>query len=150
MKIYTLKDKITALFKQGLSPLLLSKSIITSVALSIIPILGVSTFILTALSIKKKLNLPIMIAISYLMWPIQILLIIPFIRVGEFIFSVPSSHHTAEEIINSFQNNFFQTLSHLSFELLCGIGGWMLTVLPVSIGTYFLLYLFLKGTAKLF
>ena len=150
MKIYTLKDKITALFKQGLSPLLLSKSIIVSGALSIIPILGVSTFILTALSIKKKLNLPIMIAISYLMWPIQILLIIPFIRVGEFIFSVPSSHHTAEEIINSFQNNFFQTLSHLSFELLCGIGGWMLTVLPVSIGTYFLLYLFLKGTAKLF
>ena len=56
-KIYTLKDKVTALFKQGLSPILLSQSIIVSGALSIIPILGVSTFILTALSIKKKLNL---------------------------------------------------------------------------------------------
>ena len=147
-KIYTLKDKVTALFKQGLSPMLLSQSIIASGALSIIPILGVSTFILTALSIKKKLNLPIMIAISYLMWPIQILLIIPFIRVGEFIFSVPSSHHTAEEIINSFQNNFSQTLNHLSFELLCGLGGWLLTVVPVSIGTYLIVFLFLKKTAN--
>jgi uncharacterized protein (DUF2062 family) len=145
-KIYTLKDKVTALFKQGLSPILLIQSIIVSGALSIIPILGVTTFILTVLSIKKKLNLPIMIAISYLMWPIQILLIIPFIRVGEFIFSVPSSHHTATEIINSFQNNFFQTLSHLSFELLCGLGGWLLTVVPVSIGTYILLFLLLKRT----
>jgi uncharacterized protein (DUF2062 family) len=147
-KIYTLKDKVTALFKQGLSPMLLSQSIIASGALSIIPILGVSTFILTALSIKKKLNLPIMIAISYLMWPIQILLIIPFIRMGEFIFSVPSSHHTAEEIINSFQNNFFQTLSHLSFELLCGLGGWLLTVVPISIGTYLVLLLLMKRTAN--
>nr|WP_315151864.1 DUF2062 domain-containing protein [uncultured Flavobacterium sp.] len=147
-KIYTLKDKVTALFKQGLSPMLLIQSIIVSGTLSIIPILGVTTFILTVLSIKKKLNLPIMIAISYLMWPIQILLIIPFIRVGEFIFSVPSSHHTAEEIINSFQNNFFQTLSHLSFELLCGLGGWLLTVVPVSIGTYLILFLLLKRTAK--
>lgn len=147
-KIYTLKDKVTALFKQGLSPMLLSQSIIASGALSIIPILGVSTFILTALSIKKKLNLPIMIAISYLMWPIQILLIIPFIRMGEFIFSVPSTNHTAEEIINSFQNNFFQTLSHLSFELLCGLGGWLLTVVPVSIGTYLVLLLLMKRTAN--
>lgn len=144
MKVYTLKNKITALFKQGLSPLHLCQSIIVSGALSIIPILGVSTFILTALSIKKKLNLPIMIAISYLMWPIQVLLIIPFIRVGELIFSVPSSHHTAEEIINSFQNDFFQTLSHLSFELLCGLGGWFFIVVPASIGTYILLFLFLK------
>lgn len=141
MKIYSLKDKITALFKQGLSPIHLSQSIIVSGALSIIPILGVTTFILTALSIKKKLNLPIMMAISYLMWPIQILLIIPFIRVGESIFSVPFSHHTAEEIINSFQNSFLQTLSHLSFELLCGLGGWLLTAVPVFIIAYLLLFL---------
>lgn len=144
MKIKTLKNKITALFKQGLTPIQLSQSIIVSGALSIIPILGVSTFILTTLSIKKKLNLPIMIAISYLMWPIQILLIIPFIRIGEFIFSVPSTHHTAEEIISSFQNDFFQTLSYLSFELLCGLGGWLLTVVPISIGTYLISLLFLK------
>lgn len=142
----TLKDKFTALFKQGLSPLLLSESIIVSGVFSIIPILGVSTFILTTLSIKRKLNLPIMMAISYLMWPVQILLIIPFIRIGEFIFSVPPSHHTVEEIISSFQNSFFQTLGHLSFELLCGLGGWFLTTVPVSIGLYLVLLLFLKKT----
>jgi hypothetical protein len=112
--------------------------------ISTIPILGVSTFMITTVSLKQKLNLPIMISLSYLMWPVQILMIIPFIRVGEFIFSVPRNHHTVDEIIASFQNSFFQTLSHLSFELLCGLGGWLLTAVPIAVLIYGVSLLFLK------
>jgi hypothetical protein len=138
------KAKTTALFKQGLSPKELSQSLIVSGLISTIPILGVSTFMITTVSLKRKLNLPVMISLSYLMWPVQILLIIPFIRVGEFIFSVPRNHHTAEEIISSFQNSFFQTLSQLSFELLCGLGGWFLTAVPLAVGIYWVSLLFFK------
>ena len=149
MDIIALKTKIIALFKQGLTPIELTQSIIVSGLISTIPILGVSTFLLTALSLKRKLNLPIMIAQSYLMWPIQVIMIIPFINIGEFIFSVPKTNHSAQEIIASFQNSFFATLSHLSFELLCGFGGWLLTAVPFSIVLYlmsiFILKLFLKA-----
>ena len=143
-RLHLVKDKITALLKQGLTPKELSQSIIVSGLISTIPILGVSTFMITTVSLKRKLNLPVMISLSYLMWPVQILLIIPFIRVGEFIFSVPRNHHTVEEIISSFQSSFFKTLSNLSFELLCGLGGWLLTAVPVSVGIYLLVLLFLK------
>lgn len=125
-----IKLKTVALFKQGLTPIQLTQSILVSALISIIPILGVSTFLLTVLSIKRKLNLPIMIAISYIFWPIQLLMIIPFINIGEFIFSIPQSNHSAQEIIASFQESFFGTLSRLSFELLCGFGGWLLTAVP--------------------
>ena len=128
--IRALKSKTVALFKQGLSPKELTQSILVSALISIIPIVGVTTVLLTILSLKRKLNLPIMIAISYLAWPLQILMIIPFINIGEFIFSIPQSHHSAQEIIASFQNSFFGTLSQLSFELLCGFGGWLLTAVP--------------------
>ena len=142
--INKVKAKTTALFKQGLSPKELSQSLIVSGLISTIPILGVSTFMITSVSLKRKLNLPVMISLSYLMWPIQILLIIPFIRIGEFIFSVPRNHHTAEEIISSFQNSFFQTVSQLSFELLCGLGGWFLTAVPLAVGIYWVSLLFFK------
>jgi hypothetical protein len=99
---------------------------------------------ITTISLKRKLNLPVMISLSYLMWPLQILLIIPFIRMGEFIFSIPRHHHTVEEIISSFQNSFFITLSQLSFELFCGFGGWLLIAVPVAIGIYWVSLLFLK------
>ncbi|TDD94544.1 DUF2062 domain-containing protein [Flavobacterium cellulosilyticum] len=144
MKLKSFIAKFTVLFKQGLSPKKLSQSIIVSGLISTIPILGVSTFIITTISLKSKLNLPVMIALSYLMWPIQILMIIPFIKVGQFIFSVPSNHHSVEEIINSFQDGFFATLSYLSFELLCGLGGWMLTAVPFAFGVYLVTLLLLK------
>ena len=128
--IVALKSKISALFKQGLTPRELLKSILVASLFSIIPIVGVTTVLLTILSVKRKLNLPIMIAISYLAWPLQILMIIPFINIGEFIFSIPQSNHSAQEIIASFQESFFGTLSQLSFELLCGFGGWLLTAVP--------------------
>ena len=147
-KLNAVKDKTTALLKQGLTPKELSQSLIVSGLISTIPILGVSTFLITTVSLKRKLNLPVMISLSYLMWPIQILLIIPFIRIGEFIFSVPRNHHTVEEIISSFQNSFFQTLSRLSFELLCGLGGWLLTAVPVAVGVYWVSLLFLRKAGK--
>jgi uncharacterized protein (DUF2062 family) len=143
-RLNIVKEKTTALLKQGLTPKELIQSIIVSGLISTIPILGVSTFMITTVSLKRKLNLPVMISLSYLMWPIQILLIIPFIRVGQFIFSVPRNHHTVEEIISSFQNSFFQTLSQLSFELLCGLGGWILTAVPIAVGIYWVSLLFLK------
>ena len=137
-KIKSVLNKFASLFKQGLSPMELTESIIWSVLLSIIPILGVSTFMISTAALKRKLNLPLMVAISYLMWPVQILLIIPFIRLGAFIFAVPSKPHSVEEIVHSFQESFFQTLSHLTFELLCGFGAWLLTAVPVAVGMYWL------------
>jgi uncharacterized protein (DUF2062 family) len=135
-KIVALKSKTVALFKQGLAPIELTQSILVAALFSIVPILGVTTILLTVLSVKRKLNLPIMLAISYIMWPIQIVLIVPFINVGEFIFSIPQSHYSVEEIITSFQDSFFGTLSQLSFELLCGFGGWLLTAVPFFVAVY--------------
>ena len=143
-KLNLLKEKTTTLLKQGLTPKQLIQSIIVSGFISTIPIPGVCTLLITAISLKRKLNFPVMISISYLLWPVQLLLIFPFIRLGEFIFSVPRHHHTAEEIINSFQNSFLQTLSQLSFELLCGFAGWFVLAVPISIGVYWVSLLFLK------
>ena len=148
MDIIALKTKIIALFKQGLTPVELTQSIIVSGLISTIPILGVSTFLLTTLSLKRKLNLPIMIAQSYIMWPIQVMMIVPFINIGEFIFSIPKTNHSATEIILSFQNRFFATLSHLSFELLCGFSGWLLTAVPFSIVLYLVSIFILKTLFK--
>jgi len=152
MDINTLKTKVIGLFRQGLTPIELTQSIIISTLISIIPILGFTTLLLTALSLKRNLNLPIMIAQSFIMWPVQVIMIIPFINIGEFIFSIPKTNHSAQEIIASFQNSFFATLSHLSFELLCGFGGWLLTAVPFSAGLYlviiYTLKLFLKTKIK--
>lgn len=147
MNLYPIKTKITALFKQGLTPKNLSQSILLSALLSVIPIIGISTLLITTIgfSLRKHLNLPVMLALNYVLWPIQIVLIIPFIRIGESIFLVEAKSHSIAEIVSSFQNNFFETISQLSFELLCGIGGWFCTALPITLAIYSIILLILKA-----
>ena len=80
-------NKFKALLKQGLTPKQLAISIVVSALVSIFPIFGISTIVLTCIAIPFKLNLPIMIAFSYIIEPLKFLVLIPFINLGAIIFS---------------------------------------------------------------
>jgi uncharacterized protein (DUF2062 family) len=54
-----------------------------------IPILGVSTIICTVIALAFRLNLPAIQLVQAAMAPTQILLIIPFVRLGEWIARAP-------------------------------------------------------------
>ncbi|SHK39492.1 DUF2062 domain-containing protein [Maribacter aquivivus] len=141
-------NKFKELFKQGLTPKQLSLSITVAIVVSLFPIFGISTIVLTALAVRYKLNLPIMIALSYVVEPIKALLFIPFINIGETLFGTAHTLLTFEAIKASYDLNFWNTLSSLSYELLCGFVGWGLTILPASIFFYFLLKEMLKYFVK--
>lgn len=142
-------EKIKDLFKQGITPKQLAVSITVATAVSLFPIFGVSTIVLTALAIRFKLNLPIMIALSYVIEPVKVILFIPFINIGETLFGTEHTLLTFEAIKASYNLSFFNTLKSLSFELLCGFAGWALTTVPASILFYFLLKAILKLFVKL-
>ena len=56
------------------------------IVIGVFPIYGTKTLILAFLAFRFKLNLPVMIAVSYSITPLLFLLLIPFVRAGEFIF----------------------------------------------------------------
>ena len=137
-------DKFKELFKQGLTAKQLALSITVSIVVSLFPIFGISTIILAALAIKFKLNLPIMIALSYIAEPIKAILFIPYINIGGAIFGVEHTLLTFEAIKASYDISFWDTIEALSFELLCGFAGWAITTIPAAILFYFLLKELLK------
>ena len=138
------------LFKQGLTPKQLSLSITVSTVVSLFPIFGISTIVLAALAVRYKLNLPIMIALSYVVEPIKAILFIPFINIGETLFGTEHTLLTFEAIKASYNASFWDTVVSLSYELLCGFAGWALTTVPLSILFYFLLKEMLKYFDKTF
>jgi len=147
-KIKKIKHKIVALLSQGLSAKKIAQSIIFSGLFTVIPVFGVSTFFITLISIKKKLNLPIMITFSYIMWPLQILLLIPFIKIGEFIFSIPPRKHSIDEIIALYEDSFFKLLSQLSMDFLYAFAAWVLVAVPIALVLYWITLLVLKIISK--
>lgn len=131
--------KIKVLLKEGLTPTQLALSIVISILVSVFPVFGISTIVLTAIAVPFKLNLPIMIAVSYVAELLKAVLIIPFIKVGGVIFGADHSLLTYNAIKVSYEESFWITLRDLSYELVCGFVGWALLAVPVAIVLYFLL-----------
>ena len=78
-----------ALLKQGISPDRLALCVAIGVVVGNIPILGVSTILCAAIALAFRLNLPAIQIVQAAMAPTQLLLIIPFVRLGEWILRAP-------------------------------------------------------------
>jgi uncharacterized protein (DUF2062 family) len=126
-------QKIKEPFQQGLGVNEIIKAVIVSLLFTVIPVFGITTILLTFLALKFKLNLPIMVIVSYMATPLQFILFIPFIRVGETIFNTKHTLLTVTDIKIAFENSFFQTIKQLFFELICGVSGWLLLALPMAL-----------------
>jgi uncharacterized protein (DUF2062 family) len=83
--------KIAAWLRQGVSPRRLALTLALGIAIGCIPVIGVPTLLCAALALTLRLNLPAIQAANYAAMPLQLLLIVPFVRLGEFLFSGGSS-----------------------------------------------------------
>ena len=82
-------EPLVALLTQGVSPHRLALCVAIGVVVGNIPILGVSTILCAAIALAFRLNLPAIQIVQAVMAPTQLLLIVPFIRLGEWILRVP-------------------------------------------------------------
>jgi uncharacterized protein (DUF2062 family) len=135
---------ILNLLKQGVSPEKLSLSIAFGAVIGILPILGATTLICAAIAIILRLNLPAIQLFNYLVYPLQILLIIPFMTLGAYLFHVDLPPLSVAELTVLFQENFWGTLSAFMETIIYAIIAWFLLCAPLFAGIYFLFVSALK------
>ena len=140
MRLRNLGQKLKGLLKQGLTPKELALSISIAVLIGVFPIYGTTTFILAFLALRLRLNLPIMIAVSYVLTPAQILLIIPFARVGEFLFGFETLGMDMESLQNAYADGILEVFSQYSGRLVLAVGGWMIVTIPIAVLLYVILF----------
>ncbi|HEY3269598.1 MAG TPA: DUF2062 domain-containing protein [Geothrix sp.] len=80
---------LRALLQAGLSPEGLAWSVSVGLALGVIPLWGTSTALCVWAAVAFRLNQVAMQVANYLAYPLQLALIIPFIRLGERLFGAP-------------------------------------------------------------
>ncbi len=85
-----LLDPLLTLLRQGISPRRLALCVAIAIVVGNIPILGVSTILCTLIALIFRLNLPAIQLVQASMAPTQLLLIIPFVRLGEWIVQQPA------------------------------------------------------------
>ncbi len=84
-----MKKKFIAFLKQGLSPRKLALCVALGCVLGVFPVLGSTTILCAAVAWVARLNQPAIQTVNYLIYPLQWALLIPFYRMGQWLFRAP-------------------------------------------------------------
>jgi len=123
-----LRQPAAMLLRQGITPRRLALTLALGFVIGCFPVVGAPTALCALLAVSLRLNLPVIQAANYLVMPLQLVLMVPFIRLGGWVFS-----HGQRQPVN------FSALLHLSrIDLMKQVGaytghalvGWLMIALP--------------------
>lgn len=98
----SIKRNATGWLRQGVSPRRLALTLALGFAIGCIPVIGIPTVLCAALALALGLNQPAIQAANYVAMPLQLILIVPFVRLGGWLFSSgPREALTAEKLLHS-------------------------------------------------
>jgi uncharacterized protein (DUF2062 family) len=81
------KSQATGWLQTGISPQQLALTLALGFAIGCLPVFGIPTALCAVVAIALKLNVPAIQAANYLAMPVQLALMVPFVRLGGRMFS---------------------------------------------------------------
>jgi uncharacterized protein (DUF2062 family) len=104
---------IVALLSQGVTPEKIALSIALGIVLGVFPALGSTTALCALAAVFCRLNLPAIQIVNYFIYPLQIALLIPFFRLGEWLFRAPHLPLSVGQIYAMIHADMWSTIRFL-------------------------------------
>lgn len=112
------------MLRRGSSPIELSKAVALGALTGLFPIIGLSTLVCLGIGRSLKLNLPIMVTVSYLMLPAQIIAIYGFIQMGALL--LPLSYPMDYAFFKTLMDKDLLVIIHtLGYNLVAAVFSWL-------------------------
>ncbi len=127
------------LLKQGLTPQKLALSAAMGIILGVFPMLGATTILCALFTWILRLNPVAIQVVNYFIYPLQILLYIPFFKWGAVVFGDGEFPYTVAQILEMLQSETWNTIGTLWSANVKAIMVWAVTVSPMGILIYLLL-----------
>ena len=138
---------IVALLTQGITPEKIALSLAFGIVLGIFPVLGSTTVLCAAAALVFGLNLPAIQVVNYLIYPMQLLLLVPFIRIGEKLFHAAPLQLSITQILALVRADVRHAISTLWLAEVHAMWAWLLIGSPAIFLIYFLLSWALRQVA---
>ena len=123
-------------FRQGVSAEKLAMAFAIGAVIGFFPIIGTTTFLCTVFSIKLRLNLPVVQLANHLVFVPFLLIFIPMLNLGAYIFHQPELKNAAQ-IIAMFKDAPWHALRFFIFDVLRAVVVWAAIVPALGVGLYF-------------
>lgn len=139
--IESLKNKIQTAFQQGLTSCELATTTTIALLATTFPIFGLTTIAVTAIGVRKKLNLPLLIFISYSLEPLRYLSFVPLSKFGsQFLEDSDILFNDSKVLVNllTTEGSFFNLIQNLTLYLTNALFGWMVLAVVFSLPVYYL------------
>lgn len=117
---------VAAQLVQGITPQKIALTIALGLNLGIFPILGATTTLCAIVGIWLRLNQPVIQLVNWLASPLQLLLILFFVRVGEWLVRAPRISFSIPELIRKFHQSQLKFFQEFGMTGLHGIIAWLL------------------------
>ena len=131
---------IKKLLSEGLSPKRIAIAIALGIMIGIIPIYGVSTAMCGLVIWGFKLNAPVLFANHYAMTFVTPFLIIPFLRIGEWIFRAEPMPLSVTQLTEKFSEDAWGFFQEFGWSFLHASVGWVVS-LPIVVGRIYVVSL---------
>lgn len=144
-----IKETAYKLLRQGFTPERIAAGIALGLGMGIFPIYGPVTLLTLGLAAFLKLNPPLVVAGVYAMSFVKPVLIIPFLKLGEWIFRADPMPISLKELSLRFADSPLPTLQEFAWSFVHAVAGWMVVAPFFFILTYFLVLRSVCGWARL-
>jgi uncharacterized protein (DUF2062 family) len=118
------------------------------VVIGIFPVFGTTTILCFAIGIAFRLNIPVIQLVNYLVTPLQLLFIIPFVKVGTILFRLNPFPYTIDQLTQLYRDDFFFLLKETGLAIALGIGVWATFSVPLFFVLYYLFFLLFSRWPK--
>jgi uncharacterized protein (DUF2062 family) len=142
------RERIVALIVgqlvQGVTPQKIALTVVIGFSLGIIPILGTTTMLCAVAAIRLKLNQPIIQLVNWLVYPLQLALLLPFVRFGEWLMHAPFMSFSLMELLQKFHESPVKFFQEFGVAGLQGFIAWLIITPILGVITYSVLLVPLK------
>jgi len=131
------RDPLFALFLQGLTPDRIALTLAVGTACSLFPFLGFTSLLNLGVGLWLRLNQPVLQTLNQVLGPVQLLLIVVYVRFGEWLWRMEDGRFTVGEMLRVFREasvgDFLRTFGWAGIHALTA---WLVTA-PVLIAVVY-------------
>jgi len=116
---------VVAQLVQGVNPQKIALSIALGISLGVFPVFGTTTMLCAIAAIRLKLNQPIIQFVNWLVYPLQLGLMLIFIRIGQWITHAPQINFSVPALIQTLHDSPLKFVQQFGMSELQGVIAWL-------------------------
>lgn len=136
------------LLRQGMSPEKIALTISLGLVLGIIPVLGSTTILCTLAALALRLNLPAINLVNGLVYPLQLILLIPFYRLGAWMFQVDATAISLAGVVALMRAGVWHAITTLWMITMHALVAWLALGAVICVIFYVVLVPLVRQVSK--